>query len=86
MAGFALAYFVRFHSGFFPVTKGVNPFEQYLLLVPLIAVLWPALFYAHGLYSLKRIRSRTDELFCATMARRGTTRRWPRRSRASGPR
>ena len=65
---FGLAYFVRFHSGIFTVTKGVNPFEQYLLLVPLLLLLWPPLFYAHGLYSLKRIRSRTDELFSIVWA------------------
>jgi len=65
---FALAYFVRFHSSVFIVTKGVNPFSQYLLLLPLIILLWPPLFFAHGLYSLKRIRSRTDELFSIVWA------------------
>ena len=64
----ALAYFVRFHSGLFEVTKGVPPFSQYLLLMPLIVLLWPLLFYANGLYSLKRIRSRTDELFSIVWA------------------
>ncbi len=68
LSALALAYFVRFHSGLFEVTKGVNPFSQYLLLLPLIIVLWPLLFYAHGLYSLKRIRSRTDELFSIVFA------------------
>ncbi len=68
LAALALAYFVRFHSGLFEVTKGVNPFSQYLLLLFPIVVLWPPLFYAHGLYSLKRIRSRTDELFSIVFA------------------
>jgi Undecaprenyl-phosphate glucose phosphotransferase len=68
VSAFALAYFVRFHAGLFEVTKGVNPFSQYLLLLPLMSVLWPPLFYAHGLYSLKRIRSRTDELFSIVWA------------------
>ena len=67
-AAFALAYFVRFQSDFFPVTKGVNPFSQYLWLMPLIFFFWPALFYLHGLYSLKRLRSRTDELFSIVWA------------------
>ncbi len=67
-AALALAYFVRFQSGLFHVTKGINPFSQYLLLLPLILLLWPPLFYAHGLYSLKRIRSRTDELFSIVWA------------------
>ena len=67
-AAFALAYFVRFESGWFHVTKGINPFSQYLLLLPLIILLWPPLFYAHGLYSLKRLRSRSDELFSIVWA------------------
>lgn len=67
-SAFALAYFVRFESGWFEVTKGVNPFSQYLLLLLLIIPLWPPLFYVHGLYSLKRIRSRTDELFSIVWA------------------
>jgi exopolysaccharide biosynthesis polyprenyl glycosylphosphotransferase len=65
---FALAYFIRFHSDLLSVTKGVNPFTQYLYLVPLILIFWPPLFYLHGLYSLKRLRSRTDELFSIVWA------------------
>ena len=68
LTAFALAYFIRFHSDLLSVTKGVNPFTQYLLLLPLILVFWPALFYLHGLYSLKRLRSRTDELFSIVWA------------------
>jgi Undecaprenyl-phosphate glucose phosphotransferase len=62
-----LAYFLRFHSelvlGFLPVTKGVPPLQPYLWLLPLIALLWPALLYFHGLYQLRRGRSRIDEFF-----------------------
>src|SRR5262245_52784850 len=67
-AAFALAYFVRFHSDLLSVTKGVNPFRQYLWLMILISAFWPVLFYLHGLYSLKRLRSRTDELFSIVWA------------------
>jgi exopolysaccharide biosynthesis polyprenyl glycosylphosphotransferase len=67
-AAFALAYFVRFHSDLLTVTKGVNPFRQYLWLMILIVAFWPPLFYLHGLYSLKRLRSRTDELFSIVWA------------------
>jgi exopolysaccharide biosynthesis polyprenyl glycosylphosphotransferase len=67
-AAFALAYFVRFHSDLLTVTKGVNPFRQYLWLMALILLFWPPLFYLHGLYSLKRLRSRTDELFSIVWA------------------
>jgi Undecaprenyl-phosphate glucose phosphotransferase len=58
---FILAYFIRFEI--FEVTKGVAPIRQYLLLLPLISILWPTLFYLHGLYNLRRLRSRIDELF-----------------------
>ena len=61
------AYFLRFHSDFItahlPVTKGVPPLTQYLALLPVIVVLWPAVLYFHGMYQLKRGRSRIDEFF-----------------------
>ena len=62
-----LAYFLRFHSaladGLLPVTKGVPQLSRYLLLMPLITLLWPAVLYFHGLYQVRRGRSRIDELF-----------------------
>jgi len=62
-----LAYFLRFHADvvgtFIPVTKGVPDLERYLLLVPIIGLIWPAVLYFHGLYRLKRGRSRIDEFF-----------------------
>jgi len=61
------AYLLRFHSdwvsGYMPVTKGVPAVSQYLVLLPLISVLWPVILYFHGLYKLKRGRSRIDEFF-----------------------
>jgi Undecaprenyl-phosphate glucose phosphotransferase len=62
-----LAYLLRFDAtllgSFIPVTKGVPELSRYLLLLPVIAVLWPAILYFHGLYQLKRGRSRIDEFF-----------------------
>ena len=62
-----LAYWLRFRSDlvatYLPVTKGVPDFSQYLLLLPLIALVWPAVLYFHGLYKVKRGRSRIDEFF-----------------------
>ena len=61
------AYFLRFHSEQFalwvPVTKGVPDLARYLLLLPLISLLWPAVLYFHGLYKVKRGRSTIDEFF-----------------------
>ena len=53
----------RPRRGLLPVTKGVPELSRYLLLLPLIALLWPAVLYFHGLYQVKRGRSRIDELF-----------------------
>jgi len=62
-----LAYLLRFHVGWvqalIPVTKGVPELSRYLLLLPLIAVLWPVVLYFHGLYQIKRGRSRIDLFF-----------------------
>jgi Undecaprenyl-phosphate glucose phosphotransferase len=66
-AAWLAAYFLRFHSGFvsdyFPVTKGTPPLDRYLLLLPVVSLLWPAVMYFHGLYQVKRGRSRIDEFF-----------------------
>jgi len=62
-----LAYGLRFHADavgwVIPVTKGVPDVGRYLLLLPLMSVLWPVVLYFHGLYQLKRGRSRIDEFF-----------------------
>jgi Undecaprenyl-phosphate glucose phosphotransferase len=67
-----LAYALRFHadavSWVLPVTKGVPDPSRYLLLLPLMAVLWPAVLYFHGLYRIKRGRSRIDELFAIVLS------------------
>jgi Undecaprenyl-phosphate glucose phosphotransferase len=66
-AAWILAYFLRFQAEaiqkYLPVTKGVPPFNRYLLLVPVITLLWPAVMYFHGLYQVRRGRSRIDEFF-----------------------
>ena len=46
-----------------PVTKGVPPLEQYLVVVPFVGVLVPVAYYFQGLYSLRRNRSRVDDFF-----------------------
>src|SRR2546427_5085381 len=62
-----LSYYLRFYSAavaaYLPVTKGIPPLTRYLLLLPLITVVWPAVLYFHGLYQVKRGRSRIDEFF-----------------------
>jgi hypothetical protein len=40
---FLLAYVIRFDFGLIPVRKGIPPLAEYLNVLPLIAVLTPAL-------------------------------------------
>ena len=63
VVAFLLAYWVRFHSGLIAVTKGYPPFQQYLWLAPLVGVLVPVAFHLHGIYRLRRGRSRIDDFF-----------------------
>ena len=60
---FILAYAIRFESGLIPVTRGYPPLEQYLNIVPFVAVLTPLAFQLHGVYRLRRGRSRVDDFF-----------------------
>jgi Undecaprenyl-phosphate glucose phosphotransferase len=57
------AYWLRFHSGLIPVTKGYPQFAQYAQMLPFIAVLVPIAFNIQGLYRLRRGRSRVDDFF-----------------------
>ena len=63
MAALVLAYLLRFESGLIPVTKGNPPFEDYVHMLPFIAVLVPVSFHVQGLYRLRRGRSRVDDFF-----------------------
>ncbi len=60
---FILAYGIRFESGLIPVTHGYPPIDQYLNIVPFIAVLTPLAFQLQGIYRLRRGRSRVDDFF-----------------------
>ena len=63
MWAFVLAYGVRFESGLIPVPKGYPPIEQYLHVLPFVAVLVPLAFQIQGVYRLRRGRSRVDDFF-----------------------
>jgi Undecaprenyl-phosphate glucose phosphotransferase len=60
---FVLAYGIRFESGLIPVYRGYPPLEQYLNLLPFVAVLTPFAFWLQGVYRLRRGRSRVDDFF-----------------------
>jgi Undecaprenyl-phosphate glucose phosphotransferase len=61
--GFALvaAYDLRFRAEIVPITKGVPDPSVYYRLFPLMAVLWPVVYYFYGLYQVRRHHTRVDE-------------------------
>ncbi len=58
---FLLAWYIRFELQVIPVTKGMPDYHYYLKLLPIVLMLWPIVFYFHGLYQSRRDRSRVDE-------------------------
>ncbi len=63
MMAFVLAYVIRFETGLIPITRGFPPFEQYLNVLPFVALIVPLGFHFQGLYRLRRGRSRIDDFF-----------------------
>ncbi len=67
LTAFLAAWYLRFESGFFPVAHRPE-FADYLRLLPVIAVVWPVVFYFHGLFQFRRDRSRVDETLTLIVA------------------
>ena len=67
IAAFFAAWYIRFGSGWWPATHqpGLN---AYLILLPIIVVLWPLVIYFHGLYQVSRGRHRMDEALTMVVA------------------
>ena len=63
MVALLIAYWLRFMTGLIPVTKGFPPIEQYVQMLPFLAVLVPIAYHMQGLYRLRRGRSRVDDFF-----------------------
>lgn len=66
-AALLAAYVVRFET-VWPTPLGVQPFGNYLRLLPVLAILWPVVFYFHRLYPLRRDRSFVDEALAVLIA------------------
>ncbi len=67
-AAFFAAWYLRFEVEIVPLTKTAPEFGRYLLLLPWILLLWPLTFYFHGLYQIRRGRSRVDETLTLLVA------------------
>src|SRR5262245_46008860 len=68
VAALAAAYALRFRAEIVPITKGVPEPSLYFRLYPLMAILWPAVYYFYGLYHVRRHRSRIEEGFAILVA------------------
>ncbi len=60
---FVLAYLIRFESGLLDIPKGQPPFDQYLAVLPFVAVMVPIAFHIQRLYRFRRGRTRLDDFF-----------------------
>ena len=63
MLAFFIAYLLRFETGLIAITRGHPPVEQYINVLPFVALIVPLGFYFQGLYRLRRGRSRIDDFF-----------------------
>ena len=68
VASYLAAWYLRFDLEVVPVTLGWPDFQPYLRLLPLVVVVWPIVFYFHGLYQLNRGRSRIEEALTVLVA------------------
>ena len=68
LAAFLAAWWFRFELEVPAVTKGVPEIGHYVRLVPVVLVLWPIVFYFHGLYQNRRGTSTIEEFFTLTIA------------------
>jgi Undecaprenyl-phosphate glucose phosphotransferase len=71
VAAFFAAWYLRFEVAVLPsayLKSHLPEFGPYLALLPFILVLWPMVFYFHGLYQIRRGRSRVDEALTVLVA------------------
>ncbi|TNF76849.1 MAG: hypothetical protein EP299_05070, partial [Acidobacteria bacterium] len=67
VAAFFAAWYLRFGIQIVPAPE-IPHLGRYLQLMPVIVILWPIVFYFHGLYQLRRGRSRIDEAVTVVIA------------------
>jgi Undecaprenyl-phosphate glucose phosphotransferase len=62
-AAFVIAYLIRFETGLLDIPKGQPPLEQYLAVLPFVALTVPLAFHVQRLYRFRRARTRLDDFF-----------------------
>ena len=74
-AAFFAAWYLRFENEAFAAwvgtpkaVPGVSSLDRYLDLLPFILIAFPVAFYFHGLYQVRRDRSRVDEVLTIFLA------------------
>ncbi len=72
LVAFFAAWQLRFGTTFLPHVQshggGLPEFDRYLALLPAVVLIWPIVFYFHGLYQTRRGRSRVDEVLTVVVA------------------
>ena len=68
LLAFLGAWYLRFELEVLPLTKGTPEFARYLDLLPVVLLLFPVVFYFHGLYQSRSNRSRVDEAVSVLLA------------------
>jgi len=63
-----LSYHLRFNVEVYPITKGVPGFAPYVALFPIVALIWPVVFYFRNLLEGRPQRSRVEEVFSVAIA------------------
>ncbi len=67
VGAFFAAWWLRFASGLFAIDH-LPELGRYLILLPIIVLLWPLVIYFHGLYQIRRGRNRMDEALTMVVA------------------
>lgn len=68
LIAFFAAWYLRFEIEVVPLTKTAPEFGRYIELLPVVLVLFPVVFYFHGLYQTRSNRSRVDEAVTVLLA------------------
>ncbi len=72
LVAFTAAWYLRFEVDVVPRWLGgladSPDINRYLLLLPIVVLVWPVVIYFHGLYQVRRGRSRIDEIATVLLA------------------